>query len=74
MEGDEHKDNTRCPCCGYCPACGRRDDPVPWYPAIPWWLQHPVFPMYPIEPAVAPWETTWGGQITTTDTAVYIRH
>ncbi len=64
-------DNKPCPCCGYCPACGRKDDPVPW------WMRHPVFPPEPVYPTfptypdtpTGPWrENWWYVPTTTTDT------
>lgn len=39
-----------CPCCGYCPACGRRNPvPVPMNP-LPWYPLPPFVPIAPYTP------------------------
>lgn len=55
----------KCPNCGYCPACGRSDQPViPWWPMPyygPWWG------IYPPSTTVPPYQitTTTAAPITT---------
>ncbi len=44
-EGDKHAET--CPSCGYCPHCGRRNEPFgpsvsPSWPTQPWWPYYPV--------------------------------
>lgn len=34
---------SKCPACGYCPHCGRRD-------AAPTYIPYPVYPYYPTNP------------------------
>lgn len=34
-QGGQRELNDACPCCGYCPHCGRRNT-QPWVPQYPW--------------------------------------
>lgn len=48
-----------CPCCGYCPACGRRDTqpvyPVPVYPQPIPTFPYPAYPWaQPVYPSLQP--------------------